>query len=427
MKALTSLSLDDRRKILEQVLKTLDQRFYKPDKLGPTWDEAVKRHRPAIEASTSPERFEEAVTGLLEELKTSHVGFFHGSARRASSRAALSATYLSDTTDQGSRWIFQDVHEGGAAAIAGIERGDILLRVGGKDIKPPDHPTFAMGENIKVEVLERGDHVRVTTIQISRPKGKKLHFVEPKLVTARLVEKDVGYLKIAMFPGVVGVGVAAEISRAIEELGSVDRLIIDLRGNTGGGVGALRAMSLLTPEKLPVGFALDRRSAPVNIEEEKNRFRRFNRIPASKRALWPLAIRYLPTLWRKSPVVLETEGLGPRRFHGRVVLLVDRHTASAAEMIVAFAKENHLATIVGEKTAGRLLSATSQKVGQGYRLALPIGAYYTWKGNVLEGTPIDPEVTAEFDWREARRGTDTQFDQALEVVRSSSDYSILSG
>jgi hypothetical protein len=32
-------------------------------------------------------------------------------------------------------------------------------------------------------------------------------------------------------------------------------------------------------------------------------------------------------------------------------LLVDRHTASAAEMIVAFARENSLATIVGEKTA----------------------------------------------------------------------------
>ena len=43
-------------------------------------------------------------------------------------------------------------------------------------------------------------------------------------------------------------------------------------------------------------------------------------------------------------------------------LHVDRHTASAAEMIVAFARENNLARIAGEKTAGRLLSATSVKV-----------------------------------------------------------------
>jgi C-terminal processing protease CtpA/Prc len=40
---------------------------------------------------------------------------------------------------------------------------------------------------------------------------------------------------------------------------------------------------------------------------------------------------------------------------------VDRHTASAAEMVTVFAKENKLATIVGEKTAGQLLSATFGK------------------------------------------------------------------
>src|SRR5271169_5252392 len=77
-------------------------------------------------------------------------------------------------------------------------------------------------------------------------------------------------------------------------------------------------------------------------------------------------------------------GLGEQPFHGNIALVVDRHTASAAEMIVAFARENNLATIVGEKTAGRLLSATSAKVGQGFRLALPTGAYYTWRGSVLE-------------------------------------------
>ena len=40
------------------------------------------------------------------------------------------------------------------------------------------------------------------------------------------------------------------------------------------------------------------------------------------------------TVMRK-PIVLQTEGLGKQPFHGRIVLLVDRHTASAAEMSVA--------------------------------------------------------------------------------------------
>jgi C-terminal processing protease CtpA/Prc len=118
----------------------------------------------------------------------------------------------------------------------------------------------------------------------------------------------------------------------------------------------------------------------------------------------------------KKPIVLQTEGRGKKPFHGQVILLVNRHTASAAEMIVAFARENKLATIIGERTAGRLLSATSVKVGNGFRLALPTGAYYTWKGTVLEGTPIEPDELVEFDWRERRTAGDGQLERAAEFA-----------
>jgi C-terminal processing protease CtpA/Prc len=124
----------------------------------------------------------------------------------------------------------------------------------------------------------------------------------------------------------------------------------------------------------------------------------------------------LPAFITKSPIVLESEGLGPKPYDGNIILLVDRHTASAAEMVTVFAKENNLATIVGEKTAGRLLSATSVKVGNGFRLALPTGAYYTWRGTVLEGSPIEPDVISEFDWQDRRHGKDRQFDTALKTV-----------
>ena len=167
-----------------------------------------------------------------------------------------------------------------------------------------------------------------------------------------------------MFPGMVGVIVANQISSAVEGLGKIDGLIVDLRGNTGGRIGALRVMSLLTPDSIPVGFALDRRRSRANLEVDKLRFPRFSRIPVTTRHLWLLGLQFAPAMMAKKPIVLETEGLGPKPFHGRITLLVDRHTASAAEMIAAFARENRLATIMGEDTAGRLLSATSVKVRQ---------------------------------------------------------------
>src|SRR4051794_6459655 len=146
------LTAEEKRTILKNVLAALKKRFYSPEKLNGDWQAAVERHRTELEASPTADDFERKMTDLLAELHTSHVGFFHSSARRASSRAALSAAYLADETPYGKRWIFQDVHLGGAASTAGLEPGDILLRVDGREIVPPEHPVFAMGKQTAMEI-----------------------------------------------------------------------------------------------------------------------------------------------------------------------------------------------------------------------------------------------------------------------------------
>ena len=92
------LSAKDRHTILENVLGALNKRFYSPEKLDAAWRAAIERRRPMIESAATTDAFEQAVSDLLAELHTSHLGFFHSTARRASSRAALSATYLADDT-----------------------------------------------------------------------------------------------------------------------------------------------------------------------------------------------------------------------------------------------------------------------------------------------------------------------------------------
>jgi carboxyl-terminal processing protease len=78
------------------------------------------------------------------------------------------------------------------------------------------------------------------------------------------------------------------------------------------------------------------------LETEKHSFRRFHSIPDSKGSLWLLAGKFGPAMLTRSPMVLEEEGLGAKTFHGRVVVPVDRYTASGAEMIVAFVRERSL-------------------------------------------------------------------------------------
>jgi C-terminal processing protease CtpA/Prc len=106
------------------------------------------------------------------------------------------------------------------------------------------------------------------------------------------------------------------------------------------------------------------------------------------------------------------------RTHGRVVLLVNEHTASAGEMVSAFAEENNLATIVGVKTPGRLLSGSAYKVGHGYILGLPVAAYLTWQGRMLENNGIVPKFSIGLLREVLKEGNDDQLETAVQVAKA---------
>ena len=149
-------------------------------------------------------------------------------------------------------------------------------------------------------------------------------------------------------------------------------MIIDLRGNPGGGIGGLRVMSYLTAAKQLIGYSLDRRMAQRG--EKPDQLPRFAKIPKSKFEIPLLALKY----GGKRSVALETEGLVAKKFHGKIVLLVNEHSTGAAEMVAQFAKENALATIVGTKRPGRLVSRSAFPVGPNYRITIPVAAYVSW-------------------------------------------------
>ena len=313
-----------------------------------------------------PEAFEKEVNRLVAELKTSHTGFRHAGMRNIPARHAINATLHRLTMNGTERWMFQDVHRGGPAYLAGIRPGDLLLGYGEREIRPPEDLNFSAGESAQLTVQKLDGGVQGVTLQLPMPKSKKHPVTAPEAVHAEMLTDEIGLLKVAMFPGAIGIDVAKDIDRGIASLDGCSRLIVDLRGNTGGGIGGLRLMSYLTPGKLEVGYSLTRKCRERGYRRED--LTRFGRIPSRKSTLFWLAARYA---FVDKSILVVTEGLGPRRFHGRVVLMVNEHTASAGEMVSAFAEENNLATIVGTKTPGRLLSGGAFKVGHGYIRRLP--------------------------------------------------------
>jgi C-terminal processing protease CtpA/Prc len=401
---MAALTEHQRRAVLEAVLRVIDTKY-----MGPAVETPALRaaHEAAVVGSDDAEAFDAAINAMLKDLGVSHTGFFHESAPRVAGRIALAATFTKAETADGERWMFQDVHPGGAAAVAGVRPGDVLLSVAGKELAPPHATPFAFGERYEV-VLRRPDGSTSTpTLDIPRPTDKRRPLIVPgQVVTARRLGDGTGYMRVTMFPGVLGMDVARDMSRAVSDL-ATERLVVDLRGNSGGGIGCLRLMSLLCTDRRGVGYSVGKATSAKEYRKEDLPV--LDRIPSSKWGVLPLIPRF--ALAGRSVAVF-TEALGAQTHHGRVAILVNEHSASAAEMVAAFAQENRLATLVGTKTAGRLVAASAFKVGHGYRVALPVAEYYTWAGTRLEGVGVEPDVAVTTKPAALREGADPARDAA---------------
>lgn len=396
--------------IFDKVVETCEKKLYDPKLNGVDWRRIAETRRERILAAADEAELEREFNDLIRELRVSHAGFYHERRPRAAGKMAISATLFKARDDGRDCWVFQDVHPGGAAFKAGIVPGDVLLRVGESDIVPPELPLFPLGEAVPVDICRRDGSRERLTVTVPKSKTKERPLIELQPVSF-VKEGSVGWLKVCMFPGAIGIDVACEIDRAIESL-NCERLVIDLRGNTGGGIGCLRLMSYLTEARIPVGYSVTRRRAEKTFSKEDLPV--FDHIPSKKIGLLGLALKFIG---RDRSVAIATEGLGKQRFHGKVVVLVNEHSASSCEMVAAFASENRLAAIVGSPTPGRLLGGHSFRVGHGYRIAIPVAAYYTWNGTFLEGKGVAPDVEEPFCVTAIRSGTDAQLQRAMDVAK----------
>jgi C-terminal processing protease CtpA/Prc len=406
------LSEPQRKQVFDAVIKTIERKFVNPSKPGPDTDSLRTQFEREITSAVDGQSFEVAMNRMLQSLGASHTGFFHESKPRAGGKIALAATFMKAETPDGPRWVFQDVHPGGSADNANIVPGDVLLTIDGAETTTAEPLAFQLGQDYTLGI-RRADGV-AANLQVTLPgsQEKKRPLIVPdKVVLARKLANDIGLIRVSMFPGVLGMDVSRDMSRAVAEL-DTDRLIFDLRGNSGGGIGCLRLMSLLCADVRGVGYSLGKKQIVNGTRKES--LARFSRIPSCKLQVLPLALRFA-TAGRA--VAIFTEGLGHRRHHGRSLLLVNEHSASATEMVAAFASEERVAHLVGVKTPGRLVGASSFKVGYGYRVALPVAAYFTWAGQNLEGVGVAPDTECGISFEDLRAGRDPQLERAQEIAR----------
>jgi C-terminal processing protease CtpA/Prc len=397
-----------RAAIFDKVARAVEKQYFDPNFNGTDWPRRAADARDRIIALSEPDGFESAVHELVSSLGTSHTGFFHQSVRRLPSRLAIAATFHKIDSSSGPVWYAQDVHKGGPAHNAGLRPSDQLVGINGAAATSAEQLTFGIGTTAELVVKRESREIPIR-IDIPNPKSRKQPHSQMKAVSTSKLDGNVGYLKVPVLPGMLGLDVARELDVAMADLAECDALVLDLRGHIGGGLGVLRLMSQLTARKVPIGYTVTRKRAERGYRKED--LPKLDRLPTHLPNPLAIASMAFKFAGRDTSVALVAEGMGEKRWHGNLSVIINEHTISAGEMIAAFVREYALGSLVGSKTAGRLVPASGRTVGNGYVLVLPKARYFGWCGLEVEERGVEPDVLAEWI-----PGEDLQLSRALSSV-----------
>jgi carboxyl-terminal processing protease len=259
------------------------------------------------------------------------------------------------------------------AGRAGITIGDTIVSVNGKSLAGVDSDAAA----------ERIKGPEGTKVTIGVKDGKTGEVSEMKITRAEIalpvavgrVEKadgrKLGYVRLATFSE----GANALLRKAVEKVDreGAEGLVLDLRANGGGLLEeAVLSASVLLPED-EVVVTTDSRT------QGHSEYR--------------------------------TVGGGlPKR---PMVVLIDRTTASAAEILAAALADDAGAEVVGTRSYGKGVFQQEIDLSNGGAMKLTIGEYFTPDGTNLAGKGIQPDVRAADD---PRTGRDEALDRALEML-----------
>jgi carboxyl-terminal processing protease len=231
--------------------------------------------------------------------------------------------------------------EGTPAYKAGIRPGDVILAVDGKSTENMDSAGVA-------SMLKgpRGTHVAVTMAREGAAKPLVFDLIRDEIPRysvdiAFMIKPNVGYIHITQFMETT----SHEVQEALDKFGpGVQGLVIDLRENPGG---------LL--------------NEAVNTADK---FLQKGQIVVSQRG------RAFPDQVYRAPKGSDLKY--------PIVILVNRDTASAAEIVSGALQDHDRALIVGETTFGKGLVQTVFPISENTGLALTTFHYYTPSGRLIQ-------------------------------------------
>lgn len=259
------------------------------------------------------------------------------------------------------------------AEKAGLRAGDKVLAIDGTS-------TFSMDINTAVEKIrgKAGTVVKLTITRDGLTKAKDITITRAKInvpsVTFLMKPGNIAYIRVMQF----NEDTTVEFDKAVKQVqaNNAKGLVLDLRSNPGGYLDA--------------------------------------------------AV-YMASEWIKSGVIVSEKGvdgannshntIGDHRLAGmKTVVLVDRGSASASEIVSGALQDTKHAVLVGEQTFGKGSVQDYETFPDGSALKLTVAEWFTPNGKNINKEGITPDVKVSVDWSTEKVGEDKVLDKAIQVL-----------
>ena len=236
------------------------------------------------------------------------------------------------------------IFEGSPAYKRGLRRGDVIARIMGADAKgwTSEQAVAKLkgpkGTTVSISLRRRG-YDGLLDLDVERD--------EVNIVTVRgafMIDKETGYIKLGDFSETSDDEVGAALKKLTDA--GMKRLVFDLRDNPGGPLDqAIKVSNRFLPRGDMIVYT---RGRVPNSDQDY-------------RATEDSQYTHLP-----------------------IVVLVNRNSASAAEIVTGSLQDHDRGLVVGETTFGKALVQSVYRISGGAGLALTTGRYYTPSGRMIQ-------------------------------------------
>lgn len=336
----------------EALWNAVNDNFYDPHFRGTDWAAQRERYRARAEGARNDAEFQAVASEMLGEIRSSHLHISPPAQSRGSSN--IGARFVT----MGDELVASDVPVLSDAYHKGLRPGDRLM-------SPLENLRGEIGTTASLRVRSCDGREREIEVRRERAFWPPEHpgFRWSQIRTGQ--DRRIGYMRIDRFDD----GAAQLADQAMSELADVNAVIIDVRNNSGGNVSSLRLAS----------YFHGGRAEPVVVLLSRPYLQALGRpLMAADIAAAP-RVDHAYTTAAVFAAMAEHDGgaafwidANEKQFTGPVFVLVSGETGSAAEGFAWYMREHTRARLIGEQSAGALLSSDSVDIGGGWSVTIPV-------------------------------------------------------